>query len=469
MPVPERSKTAHPSFLHWLPAGRLLRVRLLPGQTVVLAASALILIGSALLMLPSATPEGVELRFLDALFTATSAVCVTGLIVMDTPHEFTTFGQWIILWLIQIGGLGYALLATFILLALGHRIGLRDRMMLAETLNTFDMAESVRYVKIVAVVTVAFEGLGWLFFFLRFSQDLPWGEALYSGLFHSISAFNNAGFSLFSDSLISYQTDASINVIVTVLVISGSIGFLVFQDAWDNVTGRRFRFQTHTKLVVVVTLLLLASGTLGITILEWNNSATFQPLSLGERLGTAHFQAMSRTAGFATIDLSTMNDATLYFLLLLMTIGGSPGSMSGGIKTTTFAIICLTIWAALRRRHDVEVFHRKISKDLVIRAFCLCILAFTAITLFTLTLAFTEEQPFLSIMFEVTSAMGIVGMSLGDGDGRSFSALLTDFGKVVIIVSMLLGRFGPLLIGLFAVQTTVPPRYRYPTSRIMIG
>lgn len=469
MPALEQSKTAHPSFLHWLMSIRLLPGRLLPGQIVALAAAGLILIGAALLMLPFATPEGVELRFLDALFTATSAVCVTGLIVMDTPHEFTTFGQLIILVLIQIGGLGYALLATFILLALGHRIGLRDRMMLAETLSTFDMAGSVRFVKIVALATVSLEGLGFLFLSWRFSQDLPWGEALYSGLFHSISAFNNAGFSLFSDSLVSYQTDISINLVVTILVILGSIGFLVFQDVWDNIKGRRFRFQTHTKLVVVVTLLLLVSGTLGITVLEWNNPNTFQPLSLGERLAVAHFQTMSRTAGFTTMDISTMNDATLYFLLLLMTIGGSPGSMSGGIKTTTFAIIWLTIWAVLRRRHDVEVFHRKISKELVIRAFCLCILAFTAITLFTLVLAFTEERPFLNIMFEVTSAMGIVGMSFGDGDGRSFSALLTDFGKVVIIVSMLLGRFGPLLIGLFAIHTTIPPRYRYPESRIMIG
>ena len=464
MPVLERSYTAKSALRN-----RLESIRLLPGQVVALAAAALIFIGTALLMLPFATPDGVELRFLDALFTATSAVCVTGLIVMDTPHEFTTFGQIIILLLIQIGGLGYALLATIILLALGHRIGLRDRMMLAETLSTLDMAGSIRYVKIVAIATVSLEGLGFLFLALRFSQDTSWDKALYSGLFHSISAFNNAGFSLFSDSLVSYRTDPSINLIVTTLVILGSIGFLVFQDAWDNLKGHRFRLQTHTKLVVVVTLIILASGTVGITILEWNNPQTFQPLSIGERLAAAHFHAMSRTAGFTTMDISAMNDATLYFLLLLMTIGGSPGSMSGGIKTTTFAIIWLTIWAVLRRRHDVEIFHRRIPRELVIRAFCLAILAFTAITLFTLVLAFTEERPFLSIMFEVTSAMGIVGMSLGDGDGRSFSTLFTDFGKLVIIASMLIGRFGPLLIGLFAIYTTTTPRYRFPESRVMIG
>jgi len=443
--------------------------RLLPGQIVTLAAALLILVGTFFLMLPFSTPSNVELRFIDALFTATSAVCVTGLIVMDTPTEFTLFGQWVILLLIQIGGLGYALMATFILLALGHRIGLRDRMMLAESLNVTDIGESVRYVKIVAVVTMALEGLGAILLTLRFSQDMDWSQALYSGIFHSISAFNNAGFALFSDSLISYQSDISINLIVTILVVFGSIGFLVFQDAWDNVTGKRFRFQTHTKLVVVVTLVLLVTGTLGITILEWNNPRTLGPLSLGERLAVAHFHTVSRTAGFNTIEIGEMQDATLYFLLLLMTIGGSPGGMSGGIKTTTFAIIWLAIWAVLWRKADVEVFHRRIPKDLVVRAFVLCILAFTTITLFTLALAFTEERPFLGLMFEVTSAMGIVGMSLGDGANHSLSALLSDFGKLVIILSMLLGRFGPLLIGLFAVQTTTHSRYRYPEARVLIG
>ncbi len=448
---------------------RLPSVHLLPGQVVALAAVALIVVGAGLLLLPFATPEGADLRVIDALFTATSAVCVTGLIVLDTPHEFTVFGQVIILLLIQIGGLGYAMLATLILLALGHRVGLRDRMMLAETLSMFDMAGSVRYVKIVAVATLSAEGLGAALLTARFSRDMAWGDALYAGVFHAVSAFNNAGFALFTDSLASYRMDVSINLIVTVLVVLGSIGFLVFQDAWDNFKGARFRFQTHTKLVIVVTLLVLVSGTVGITILEWNNPRTLQPLGLGERLAVAHFQTMSRTAGFTTIDLGMMNDATLYFLLLLMTIGGSPGSMSGGIKTTTFAIIWLTIWAVLRRRHDVEIFHRRISRELVVRAFCLCILAFTAITVFTLALAFTEERPFLGIMFEVTSAMGIVGMSLGDGAGRSLSALFTDFGKAVIMISMLLGRFGPLLIGLFAMHTTTPPRSRVPESRIMIG
>lgn len=448
---------------------RFMGIRLLPGQVVALMAVALIVLGAGLLMLPFATQPGTHLGILDALFTATSAVCVTGLIVMDTPHDFTLFGQWIILFLIQIGGLGYALMATLILLMLGRRLGLRDRMMLTETLNTLDMQGLVRFVKMVTVITFILEGIGALVLTIRFAQEYAWDTALYYGIFHSISAFNNAGFALFSDSLMPFQTDWTINLTITALIILGSIGFLVFDDLLDNYHRRRFRLRTHTKLVVVTSLILILGGTLGILILEWNNPNTFQALSIGEKITISYFQSVSRTAGFTTIDVGDMRDATLYTLLLLMAIGGSPGSMSGGIKTTTIAIVFLTVWSTLRRNSDVEVFHRRIPEDLVLQALCLTMLAIALITGMTLLLSSTESQPFLSLMFEVTSAMGIVGMSLGDGEARSFSALLTDFGKVMIMLSMLLGRFGPLLIGLFAVKTSVHKPYRYAKGRVVIG
>lgn len=460
----ERSGAIGRSFFTWVRG-----IHLAPGQVVAMAGSILILIGALVLMLPFSTPKGVELSFLDAIFTATSAVCVTGLIVMDTPQEFTTFGQIVILTLIQIGGLGYALMATLVLLILGHRIGLRDRMMVSETLSTFDLQGSIRFVKLVALITLAFEGIGAIFLIIRFSTEMELGQAAYFGMFHAISAFNNAGFALFSNSLASYQFDLSINGIVTLLVIFGSIGFLVFQDVIDYIKGRRFRLQTHTKLVVITTGILIVLGTLGIAWLEWENPRTFQSLNVGERLLSSYFQAVSRTSGFSTMDLSGMQGATLYFLLLLMAIGGSPGSMAGGVKTTTAAIVVLTIWSILRRRSDVQAFHRRIPQDLIIRALCLSIMALTMVTFVTLLLAYTEDLPFLSLMFEVTSGMGIVGMSLGDGEGRSLSALLTDFGKVMIIFSMLLGRFGPLMIGLFALRTPIRATYRRPEARVVIG
>lgn len=448
---------------------RFMGIRLLPGQVVALAAMALILLGACLLLLPFATPPGTDMGILDALFTATSAVCVTGLIVMDTPHDFTLFGQWVILFLIQVGGLGYALMATLILLVLGRRLGLRDRMMLTETLNTLDMQGLVRFVKMVALITFTLEGLGAAILTIRFAQEFPWNTALYFGTFHAISAFNNAGFALFSDSLIPFQTDWTMNLTITTLIILGSIGFLVFEDLLDNYHRRRFRLRTHTKLVVITTIFLIVGGTFGIALLEWNNPETFQSLSVGEKLTISYFQSVSRTAGFSTIDVGDMQDATLYTLLLLMAIGGSPGSMSGGIKTTTIAIVVLTVWSTLRRDSDVEVFHRRIPQDLVTQALCLTIMALGLITGMTLLLSSIESQPFLSLMFEVTSAMGIVGMSLGDGEARSFSALLTDFGKVMIMICMLLGRFGPLLIGLFAVKTSVHKPYRLAKGRVVIG
>jgi len=388
---------------------------------------------------------------------------------MDTPNDFSTVGQLIILLLIQIGGLGYALMATLILLILGHRIGLRDRMMLTETLSTIDMEGSIRYVKMVAIITFCLEGIGTILLTIHFAQEMNIGPALYAGLFHAISAFNNAGFALFPNSFENYQTHISFNFIITTLVILGSIGFLVFEDLVDNITGRRFRFQTHTKLVAITTGILLIAGTVGIAVLEWGNTATFQSLNAGERVMASYFQTVSRTAGFTSLPINEMQDATLYFLLLLMAIGGSPSSMAGGIKTTTIAIVCLTIWAVLRRKKDVEIFHRRIPHDLTVRSLCLALIALAMITTITLLLAFTEEQRFLGLMFEVTSALGIVGMSLGDGANHSLSASLTDFGKIMIMTSMLLGRFGPLMIGLFAVKTVVHTRYRLPQSRIVIG
>jgi len=448
---------------------RFMGIRLLPGQVVALAAMGLIVLGACLLMLPFATNPETPLGVIDALFTATSAVCVTGLIVTDTPHDFTHFGQGVILLLIQIGGLGYALMATMILLLLGRRLGLRDRMMLSETMSTMDMQGLVRFVKLVTMITFGLEGIGAVLLTLRFAMEYPWDTAVYYGVFHSISAFNNAGFALFSDSLISFQSDWTINAIVTTLVILGSIGFLVFEDLLHNFRGTRYRFSTHTKLVLTTTGLLIGVGTLVIAMLEWNNPATLQPLSIGNTFTVSYFHAVSRTAGFTSINVGEMREPTLYFLLLLMAVGGSPGSMSGGIKTTTIAIVFLTIWSLLRRDPDVEAFHRRIPADLITRALCLTIIALTLITGMTLLLASTESQPFLSLMFEVTSAMGIVGMSLGDGGTRSLSALLTDFGKVMIMLSMLLGRFGPLLIGLSAIKTSVHKRYRYAQSRVVIG
>ena len=429
-----------------------------------------ILFGALLLMLPFATRTAHGIRFIDAFFTMTSAVCVTGLIVLDTPKDFTSFGQLVILFGIQAGGLGYSTMATLLLLALGRRIGLRQRMMMMEVLSTLSMEGLVRFVKIIVAITFVVEGLGAVILAIRFAFQMEPLQAVYYGVFHSVAAFNNAGFSLFSDSLMSYRSDLLVNLTISILIVLGGIGFLVFRDILDYLHGERFRFSTHTKLVLFVTGVLILTGTAGIWGFEVLNQKTLAPLPFGQQVLVAYFHSVSaRTAGLSTVDLSLMGKPTLYLLILLMVIGGSSGSTAGGIKTTTFGIICASIWGTLKGRADVMIFHRRIPQELVTKSFVLAALGWGLITGFTMVLAYTESQEFLRILFEVASAAGTVGLSTGNGGVLSFSALFSDFGKVIIMLSMILGRLGPLTLGLFAVRTHEELRYRYAEGRVVIG
>jgi trk system potassium uptake protein TrkH len=438
-------------------------------QIVPLAFLGMILVGALLLMLPFAT-EGPGIRFIDALFTMTSAVCVTGLIVMDTPQDFTLFGQVVILLGIQLGGLGYSATATFLLLALGRRIGLRERMMMMEVLNTLSMEGLVRFVKVIMAITLIIESVGALLLAVRFSFDMAPLRALYFGVFHAVSAFNNAGFSLFADNLIGYRADLTVNLTISTLIVLGGIGFLVYRDILDNFHSIRFRLSTHTKLALLVSLLLIVGGTVGIWAFEVLNEKTLASAPFGEQMLVAYFHSISaRTAGFNTIDLSLVATPTLYFLILLMVIGASPGGTGGGIKTTTFGIVCASIWGTLKGHADVMMFHRRIPQELVIKSYVLSALALGLVTGFTMLLSYSESQPFLRIMFEVASAAGTVGLSTGNGGVLSLSALFSDFGKGVIIVTMFLGRLGPLAIGLFAVKTHEDLRYRYAQARVVLG
>jgi trk/ktr system potassium uptake protein len=438
-------------------------------QIVAGAFLSMVLIGTLLLMLPFAT-TGQGVRFVDALFTMTSAVCVTGLKVVDLSQDLTLLGQLVVLLGIQVGGLGYSTTATLLLLALGRRIGLRERMVMMEVLNTLSMEGLVRFVKVIVSITLIVEGIGALILTARFSFDMDFLHALYFGIFHSVSAFNNAGFSLFSDNLMAYSRDLTVNLTVTTQSVLGGIGFLVYRDILDNLRGQRFRLSTHTKLAITVSLLLIVGGTLGFWALEAQNEKVLAALPVSDQLMVAYFHSISaRTAGFHTIDLSFVGSATLYLLILLMVVGASPGGTGGGIKTTTFGIICAAIWAALKGRADVMMFHRRIPQELVMKAFVLSSLALGLVTAFTMLLSYSESQKFIRIMFEVASAAGTVGLSTGNGGVLSFSALFSDFGKTIIIVTMFLGRMGPLAVGLFAVKTHEDLRYRYAEARVVLG
>ena len=386
-------------ILEWIRAANFTAAQIVP--VVFLS---VILLGSLLLMTPFAS-TGRAVRFIDALFTMTSAVCVTGLIVLDTPKDFTIFGQLVILAGIQLGGLGYSTMATLLLLAVGRRIGLRQRMMMMEVLSTLSMEGLVRYVKIIVVITLLVEAAGASLLAIRFASDMEPLRAIYLGIFHAVSAFNNAGFSLFSENLIPYRSDLLVNLTISLLIILGGIGFLVFRDILDNFHGERVRFSTHTKLAFLVTGLLIVGGTAGLWGFEIHNDKTLAALPTGEQIMVAYFHSVSaRTAGFNTVDLGLMSKPALYLLILLMLVGGSPGSTAGGIKTTTIGIIVASLWGMLRGRADVMMFHRRIPQEIVIKSFVLAALAWGVVTGFNMVLSYSESKEFLRILFEVASA-----------------------------------------------------------------
>ena len=440
-----------------------------PGKIVVLGGASAIVLGTILLLLPWATVPSKPLSIIDALFTATSAVCATGLIVADTATDFTGFGQTVVLVLIQIGGLGYATLVTLLLLTMRRQIGLRNRMMMAEALSTLSLQGLIPFVKAIMMWTVILELVGALLLSVRFLQDYPLDQAIYHGTFQAIAAFNNAGFSSFSTNLIAYRTDLMVNFIVPILIIFGGLGFFVLVDVSQFFRGERYRLQTHSKLVLVVTGLLLVGGTVGLLFLEWTNPKTLGDLPVIDKMLVGAFHAVNaRTAGFNTIDLSQLGNASLYLIIILMFIGGSPGGTAGGIKTTTFGIIGVFVWTTLRQPGDVEFFWRRVPITVVHQALALAILAMILLTVFTHLLSMVEHHPFLSLMFEVASALGTTGYSVGNGGVLSLSASMTNFGKLVIIFCMFIGRFGPLLVGLGSFQEKGKKLYRLPKSKISI-
>ncbi len=452
----------------WL--DRFKEYRATPPQILILGFLVVILAGSLLLSLPFASAPGKSLRWIDALFTSTSAVCVTGLIVLDTPSDFSLFGQLTILLLIQIGGLGYTTAATTLFLFLGKRISIRERLLMKEALNALSTEGILRLTKWIIIITVMVELAGALILSFKFMQQYEPLKAFYLGIFHSISAFNNAGFSLFSDNLVGYRSDGVVNLVVGVLVILGGIGFIVHVELFRYYFKKEiYRLSIHSRLVLVMTAFLITVGTAVIYSFEASNG-TMEGLSTGEKVMASFFQSVAaRTAGFNTVDVSRMFPFTLYFIVLLMLIGASPGGTGGGIKTTTFGIMMVALWSTMKGRRDITLFYRRVPLEVIARAFFLAFLAMLLVTGFTLVLLYTEGKGFIMTLFEVASGMATVGLSTGDGGVRSLTALFTDFGKLVMILTMFIGRLGPLTIGIGGLGTTRRERYRYPEEKVIIG
>jgi trk system potassium uptake protein TrkH len=444
--------------------------RATPAQIIISGFLIVILIGMVLLSAPFAAAEGKYITWIEALITATSAVCVTGLIVKDIPSDFSLFGQIIILLLIQIGGLGYAVSATMIFLFLGKRVSIRERLVMKEALNALNSQGILRVAKWVLKITLVVELVGAVILSFRFLQEYQPVTAVYLAVFHSISAFNNAGISLFSNNLIDYHRDLIVNLTVSLLTILGGIGFIVYAELFRYYFKKEvYRLSIHTRLVCVMTIILIAVGTGVIYYFEADN-VTMLGLSVPGKLMAAFFQSVAaRTAGFNTMNFSSMFPFTLYFIVILMLIGASPGGTGGGIKTSTFGIMLAALWSTMRGQRDVTLFHRRIPPEVISRAFFLAFWAMLMVTSFTLLLLYTEKKNFIATLFEVASGMGTVGLSTGDGGVRSLSALFSDFGKLIIIVAMFLGRLGPITIGIGVIGTPRHERHRYPEEKVIIG
>ncbi|WP_338448620.1 TrkH family potassium uptake protein [Niallia oryzisoli] len=438
-------------------------ISLHPAQILVIGFGCLIFLGTLLFMLPIATNEkGHGLSFIDALFEATSAVCVTGLAVVDTGTTFTLFGEIVLLCLIQIGGWGFMTTGIFMYIILGKKIGLKGRLLLQDSLNVFTLSGVVSLVKRIILITVIVELIGAATLAIRWSFEMPLGKAIYYGIFHSISAFNNAGFGLESDNLSKWVGDPTVNLMVTLLFITGGIGFTVILDLFHKRSLRKLSL--HSKVVLLMTLILNIIGPLIILVSEYSNPATIGNLELGDKLWASYFQGVvTRTAGFNTIDIGALNLSSLVFMMALMFIGASSGSTGGGIKVTTFAIIILAFWTVVTNRNDVNIFKRRISWELVNKSLSIVVTAILFIFLIFFLLTFSEKADMSKLLFETISASATVGLS------ANFTPELSPIGRVLITIMMFIGRIGPLTMAFALLNNRKEAKIRYAEEKILIG
>jgi potassium uptake TrkH family protein len=436
-----------------------------PAQLVALAFAAVILVGTGLLALPVASEDPGGAGFLAAAFTSTSAVCVTGLIVVDTPVYWSTFGEVVIMGLVQVGGFGIMTLASVLALVVARRLGLRTRLIAQAETGALDLGEVRRILLGVVLFSLIFEAIAATVLTLRLAvtYDYSVGSAIYRGVFHAITAFNNAGFALWSDNLMQFVTDGWVSVTVSLAIIFGGIGFPVWLELRRQLR-RPSRWSLHTKLTLLMTGLLLVVGFFTVLGFEWENEGTLGPLGTGGKLLAAFFQGVQpRTAGFNTVDTGAMDDATLLFQDVLMFIGAGSASTGGGIKVTTFALLLLMVWTEIRGDTEVNVFGRRISAAAQRQALAVTLIALLAVAACTLVIVAVSDATVSQSIFESASAFGTVGLSTG------ITAGLPPAGKIALIVLMFLGRVGPHALGTALVLREARRRFRYAEGRPIIG
>lgn len=426
----------------------------------------IILLGAVLLSLPFSHIG--DLRFIDAVFTATSSTCVTGLIVTSTSENFTFIGEFIILALIQIGGIGYMSLVIIFFLFVKDHLSLDDKRATQLSLDLPDLHVGA-FTKKILLVVFTVETIGALILTYQFSEKYDLAEAAWYGIFNSISAFNNAGFSLFTDNMVGYKENTIVLVTICFLIILGGLGYFVIIELHENKKFAK-RVTIHTKIVVIGTTFLILFGMILFLTIEWNNPKTFGEFSFYNKILNSFFLSVNfRTAGFNSIDLSGLKDSSLFFSTLLMMTGAGQGGTAGGMKITTVAVLIIMVLFVLKQSNqEPHVFKRTIEQKLINKAAAIIMFSSCFVLVITLMLVETQNFSFINILFEVVSGFCTVGVSVGDGGILSLSALFNDFGKILIIISMIAGRLGVFAFGLLLVGQAKTVHFKYPVGRIII-
>ncbi len=426
---------------------------------------AAILIGSGFLALPMASASGEAVPYIDALFTATTSTCVTGLVTLPTVTAWSGFGQAVILILIQVGGLGTITVFSGVMMMLHRRMGLGDRLLLQDAFNLNSLSGLIRFVKRVLAGTFAVEGVGALLCMPVFVPQFGF-RGVWISVFHSVSAFCNAGIDILAqDSLCQYATHPLINGVTMALIVLGGIGFVVWWDVWYVLQRKKRQLMLHSKIVLVTTAVLILGGAIAIFAFEYNNPQTIGNLGLWDKIQVSLFQSVTtRTAGFATIAQENMTDGATLVSMILMMIGGSPVGTAGGIKTVTVTVLLASALATIRNRDEVAMFNRNISKEAIRKALAVACMSICIVVTATLLLAAVSDRSLMDLAYETVSATATVGLT------RNLTPYLNVWGKLILIVTMYLGRIGPISLAIaFRVRRANPDMIKNPTEEIHVG
>ena len=435
-----------------------------PSRILLLSFVGAIFLGSLLLMLPGATTVGNKISYLTSLFTITSAISVTGLSLVDVSKVFTPLGKGIILIFIQLGGLGIMSFSSLVFLLIGKRITYHERKILKEDLNAESTGEVTDLIKRIIIIVFTIEFIGAIFLTLGFLREMPLKKAVIYGIFHSVSAFCNAGFSLFTNSLEGYSQNIIINLTVAFLIILGGIGFAVINSSITYISTSRKRFNLTSKLALFISIILTLVGMGLFLLLEFRNPNTIGEMNLFNKIIASFFQSVTtRTAGFNSVPMGDLNPGTIFLFCILMFIGASPGSTGGGIKTTTFGVIAFYVVGIVRGREDIEVSNRRLSWEILNRALAILVISVAYVSTIILFMLVFDDLGFAETIFEVVSAFATVGLSMG------VTPEMNQLSKILITITMLIGRLGPLTFALALGEQKQRNARRYPKENILIG